>query len=126
MMPQRSHFLVGGVGFLFLLSGCAGVPPAQVAQTAGTIIGSAIAPGIGAPIGSLVGLLAGMVVQGQVDQATEKHERQELGSRLGDMSPSATSAEAAPAQGEPTRVWIDETMRDGRLTAGHFDVRALP
>ena len=125
-MTTRSHFLVGGVAFLFALSGCAGVPPAQVAQTAGTIIGSAIAPGVGAPLGSLVGLLAGMVVQGQVDKATEIQERQELGNRLGGAAPSATGSAAAAAQGEPTRVWVDEAMHGGRLIAGHFDVRSLP
>ena len=125
-MSLHRHFLVGGIGWCLLLSGCAGVPPAQIAQTAGTIVGSAIAPGIGAPIGSLVGLLAGMVVQSQVDKSTEKHEREELGSRLGHTQPSAGETAAASTQGEPTRVWVDETMRDGRLAAGHFDVRYLP
>ena len=125
-MSRRSRFLVGGVGCLVVLSGCAGVPPAQVAQTAGTIIGSAIAPGVGAPIGSLVGLLAGMVLQGQADKATETQERQELGSRLGGAAPSAAGSAAAASQGEPTRVWVDEAMHDGRLLAGHFDVRSIP
>ena len=66
-----------------MASGCAGVSPAQVGQTAGTIAGAAIVPGVGAPIGALAGLLAGMVVQKQVDKVTEKRERKELGDRMG-------------------------------------------
>ena len=67
------RLLVGCYGFL-LCAGCAGIAPAQLGQTLGTITGAAVAPGVGAPIGALVGLLAGMVVQGHVDKATETHE----------------------------------------------------
>ena len=74
---MRRLFLVGVMG-VFCVSGCAGLPPAQVGQTAGTIAGAAIVPGIGAPIGALVGMLAGMVVQGELDKVTEKHERRDL------------------------------------------------
>ena len=111
---------------MLFCGGCAGVAPAQVGQTAGTIAGAAIAPGVGAPIGALVGLLAGMVVKGQVDKVTEKHERKELGEQLVAGSVPA-SGETTPApQGEPTRVWVDETLEKGRLVVGHFEVRYVP
>ena len=100
--------------------------PAQVGQTAGTIAGAAIAPGVGAPFGALVGLLAGMVVQGKVDQATEKRERRELGDQLAVGTPPPAAPRADAPQGEPTRVWVDETAHDGRLAAGHFEIRYLP
>jgi len=104
-----------------LLSGCAGLSPAQIGQTAGIIAGGAIAPGIGAPVGALVGLLAGMIVQGHVDKVTERHERQTLGQEL------ATGPVADPPATPPlaqVRVWVDETVRNGRLVPGHFDVRS--
>ena len=106
-------------------AGCAGVPPAQVAQTAGTIAGSAIVPGIGAPIGSLVGLVAGMLIQGQVDKVTEKRERKELGSQMDAGASAPVLPQEAAPPGTPTRVWVDETVQRGRLVAGHFDVREL-
>ncbi len=114
---------IGLIGVL-CCGGCAGVPPAQVGQTAGTIAGGMIAPGVGAPIGALAGLLVGMVVQGQVDKATEKRERRELSQELGNPSPSS-SAETSPPQGQQTRVWVDETVQDGRRKSGHFDARYL-
>ena len=110
---------------MVLVSGCAAIPPSQVGQTAGTIAGAALAPGIGAPIGALVGLLAGMVVQGEVDKATEKRERNELGEQLTVRSSPSSELER-PLQGEPIRVWVDEIVQEGRLIAGHFDVRYLP
>lgn len=111
---------------LLSTSGCAAMPPVQLGQTAGTILGAAIAPGIGPPLGALAGLLTGMLVQGQIDRATEKGERQTLAEQLGSSSPSVTP-EAPPApQGQPIRVWVDETLRDGRLMAGHFEVRYIP
>lgn len=111
---------------LIVTSGCAAIPAAQMGQTAGTIVGSAIVPGLGAPIGALVGLLAGMAMQGEIDKGTEKRERKTLGDQLADAtSPAASSTGLAP-QGPPTRVWVDETVRDGRLAAGHFDTRAIP
>jgi len=105
-----------------LAGGCANVPPAQVGQAAGTIAGGAIIPGIGAPVGALVGLLAGMLVQGHVDRTTETRERKELGDQLTTARP-AGSQEAASADGQSIRVWVDETVKNGRLVAGHFDVR---
>lgn len=114
-----------GVAIILTLSGCAGVSPAQVGQTAGTIAGSAIAPGVGAPLGALVGLLAGMVVQGHVDQATEQRERKELGEQLA-RGPLAASETAGPVEGMPTRVWVEETVHEGRLIAGHFETRNIP
>ena len=105
------------------VAGCAGLSPIQMGQTAGTIAGAAIAPGVGAPLGSLVGLLAGMVVQGEVDKATEKKERKDLGAELAGRAAAAPSV--STAQGTPIRVWVDESERDGRRIAGHFDVRVL-
>ena len=123
---ERSAVCLGGAlivaSALLLSSGCAGVSPVQVGQTAGTVAGAAIAPGIGAPLGSLVGLMAGLLVQGQVDKVTEQRERRELGDQLASARP-LPSIEAAQPQGPPTRVWVDETIHDGRQIAGHFDVR---
>lgn len=120
------------VGFLTVLaagstaaSGCAGVSPAHLGQTAGTIAGAAIIPGLGAPIGALAGMLAGMLVQGEVDKVTEKRERQELSKTLtGEMGSSMASGPSP--HGEPTRVWVDETVQGGGVIAGHFEVRSLP
>ena len=118
--------LLFGLCGLLLCAGCAGIAPAQLGQTLGTITGAAVAPGVGAPLGALVGLLAGMVVQGQVDKVTEKHERKELGEQLATGS-TPTSEESAPAPlGEPTRVWVDEAVQGGRLVIGHFEVRSIP
>ena len=107
-----------------LTVGCANIPPAQVGQTAGMIAGSAIGPA-GAPIGALVGTVAGLLVQGHMDKATEKRERQDLGGALR-AGPKEPIGAYAPPTGTPVRVWVDETVQDGRLVAGHFDVRYLP
>ena len=120
---MRRQYLIGIMSVL-LLSGCANVSPVQVGQTAGAIAGSAIAPGVGTSIGALVGLMAGMVVQGQVDQVTERRERKELSNQLGAGAPQ--SAAAPSTAGTPTRVWVDETIQNGRRMAGRFDVRSLP
>jgi len=109
---------------LTVSSGCASVPPAQLGQTLGAILGSAIAPGIGAPLGSLAGLLGGMLVQGGIDQATEKHERKTLGDQLS-TGPTAESEASSAPTGAPTRVWVDETLQAGRLIAGHFETRTI-
>lgn len=102
------------------------MPPAQLGQTAGTILGAAIAPGIGPPLGALAGLLTGMLVQGQVDRATEKGERQTLAEQLASSSPSVAAEAPSAPQGQPMRVWVDETLREGRLVAGHFEMRSSP
>ena len=112
------------IGVAGLAMGCANVPPAQVGQTAGMIAGSAIGPA-GAPLGALVGTLVGMVFQGQIDKATEHRERQELGGQLR-RAPAMPDESATAPTGTPVRVWVDETVQDGRLVAGHFDVRFLP
>ena len=126
-MRDLRRIVVGGTLSLLVASGCASVPPGQIAQTAGTIIGSAIAPGIGAPIGSLVGMLTGLVLQGHIDRANEKHERTVLNDQLGGPGQVAGgSGSSADPSGVPTRVWVDETLRDGRLAVGHFEVRYLP
>ena len=126
-MLKRHPFIrvVLGGALLFWCSGCAGVSPAQFGQTAGAITGSLVAPAVGAPIGALVGTLAGMVVQGQVDKATEKRERKELGDELHAGTSSVASDRTSIPSGEPTRVWVDETNRDGRLTPGHFETRSI-
>lgn len=108
-----------------LCSGCAGISPAQLGQTAGTIAGAAIVPGVGAPIGALIGTLAGMVMQKKVDQLTEDRERKELSGRLVVAQKPAAESLIVP-QGSPVRVWVDETVQEGRLSAGHFDVRQIP
>jgi len=121
MMKARA--LVAAVGVA--CCGCASVPPAQVGQTVGAIIGSAIAPGLGAPLGSLAGLLGGMLVQGRMEKATEGRERKTLGEQLAAGSP--TGPDGSPVEtGEPARVWVDETVQQGRLIAGHFETRTVP
>ena len=104
--------------------GCAALPPAQVGQTIGTIAGAAALPGIGAPIGALAGLLAGMAVQTHIDKTTETKERKDLGRELASGQSSNVSVQSP--SGEPTRVWVDETTQNGRVIAGHFDVRSVP
>ena len=121
---MRQTILVG-IFSLLVANGCAGVSPAQAGQTAGTIAGAAIAPGVGAPLGALVGLLAGMVFQRKIDQVTETRERKELGEQLTAGRPLTSDAGVSP-QGEPTRVWVDERIQNGRLIAGHFDTRSIP
>ena len=122
---MRRQFLVGVAG-LVVFCGCAGVSPAQVGQTAGTIAGAAVAPGVGAPLGALVGLLTGMVIQGQVDKVTEQHERKELGEQLASALPRQDEEAVPPPSGEPARVWVDETLQGGRIVDGHFEARSLP
>ena len=110
---------------MLAVSGCSGVSPMQVGQTAGGIAGSLIAPGIGSTVGALVGTLAGMVVEGQVDKAREQKERVDLGHELAAAPASPASAAGSAPVGTPTRVWVDEQARNGRLTAGHFEVRPV-
>ena len=98
--------------------------PAQLGQTVGTILGAAVAPGVGPPLGALAGMLAGMLVQGEVDKVTGKHERKTLGDELAATSSPAPDVSLSP-QGQPTRVWVDESLQGGRLIAGHFEVRYL-
>ena len=113
--------------FLLAATGCAGLAPQQFGQVVGTVAGSVIAPGIGAPIGGLIGLLAGMVAQKKVDQVTETRERVELGEQLKTRPVGSPSAmEGAALSGLPTRVWVDETWRDGRVVAGSFEERYIP
>lgn len=116
-----------GTLLVAMASGCAGMSPTQIGQTAGTIAGAAIVPGIGAPLGALAGMLAGMLVQGHVDQVTETRERKELGDQLarGHAQPAAAAAAGPGILGTPTRVWVDEDVHDGRLIAGHFEVRNI-
>lgn len=120
---KRRYLLVGAMAAL-ISGGCSGMAPAQVGQTAGTIVGAVIAPGIGPPLGALAGLLGGMLVQGEMDKVTEKRERKTLGDQLASRS-AGPPKEAAPPYGEPTRVWVDETVQGGRLVAGHFEIRSL-
>ena len=101
--------------------------PQQLGQVVGTVAGNVIAPGIGAPIGGLFGLLTGMVVQKKVDQVTEQRERVELGEQLKSRPGGAPAGDGQAAfSGTPTRVWVDETWRDGRVMAGSFEERYIP
>ena len=100
--------------------------PTQIGHVAGTMIGSVVVPGVGAPVGGLIGLLAGMVVQQQADQVTEKRERKELSQELKTGAPASLAAGSPVERGEPTRVWVDETVQQGRLVPGHFEVRDVP
>ena len=115
--------LVGGASLL--LASCASVPPPQVGQTIGAIVGGGIAPGIGAPLGALVGLLGGMLIQGEIDKGTEKKERRTLGDQLASAPAGGGPQPSDVPTGQPTRVWVDETMQNGRLLAGHFETRPI-
>ena len=98
--------------------------PTQLGQTAGSIAGGALAPGVGVPVGALVGTLAGLLVEHKLDLVREDKERTELSNQLtAPDAPQAVSLEQPT--GEPTRVWVDEQLLQGRLTAGHFEVRPL-
>ena len=124
LMMRRSTFI--GITALLMAGGCAGIQPVQVGQTAGAIAGGVIAPGVGAPLGALVGLVTGLLVQGEVDKVVERQERRELGQEMGARPAEASAEPPALPHGQPVRVWADETVRDGRLIPGHFDVRSVP
>ncbi len=120
---MRHRFLVG-LTVITGLCGCAGVSPVQIGQTAGTIAGAAIAPGVGAPLGAAVGMIAGMILQKDIDKVNEKKERRELGDQLAKKG-GVSGKQALAASGKPTRVWVDEALQDGKLTAGHFETRPI-
>ena len=109
-------------------SGCAGVSPTQVGQTAGSMAGAAIVPGIGMPIGALIGTLAGLVVEQQIDKGREVKERVDLSKRLSSASESKTGSpsDMPTSGGQLTRVWVDEQVENGRLINGHFEQRVIP
>jgi len=109
-----------------MLSGCAAISPTQVGQTTGTLAGAAIVPGIGAPLGALVGMLAGLLVEQQVDKVREQKERVELAKELNSPRTAPSSDESGMRLGQPTRVWVDEQWKDGRIIVGHFEVRTFP
>ncbi len=123
---MRAYSLVLSAGML-ALTGCSAMSPTQIGHAIGGIAGGLIAPGIGAPLGALVGTLGGLLVEGQVDKAREQRERGELGQQLGTapIAPSTASG-ISPITGTPTRVWVDEQFRDGRLIGGHFEMRPIP
>jgi len=124
MKPEKRWV---GAGIGIALSGCAALPPQQFGHIAGTMAGAVIAPGVGAPVGGLIGLLAGLVVQKEVDYVTEKHERVALGAQLEGPESSGDPQVAPPTVlGSPKRVWVDETLRDGRQMAGRFEERHIP
>ena len=124
---MNRHPLVFMLVGCLVIGGCAGLSPTQVGQTTGSIAGGAIAPGIGAPIGALVGTLAGLVIEHQMDKVREQRERVELTQALKTAKPAEQALdELRPADGVPARVWVDETMKQGRLIAGHFESRAIP
>ena len=112
---------------LVLCTGCATLHPAQVGHLVGTIAGAALAPGIGAPLGGLVGILTGSALQRGFNKANEGRERAELRQQLKRPTTSSAPQRAGTSvlQTIPTRVWVDERVEEGRLVAGHFDVRQL-
>lgn len=110
---------------LLLCGGCAAMSPVQIGQTAGTIAGAAAAPGLGAPMGAVLGSLLGLVVQREIDKVTETRERKDLGEQLGTTTAASPPSQAPALSGAPTRVWVDETLRDGKTLAGHFETRPL-
>lgn len=99
--------------------------PAQVGQTTGTIAGAALVPGVGAPLGAIVGTLAGLVVEHELDKVREQKERVELSKELQTPTPAQSLMEREPVSGQPTRVWVDEWLKDGRVIPGHFEVRNI-
>ncbi len=111
---------------VLLVAGCAGVSPTQLGQMIGSVAGGAIAPGVGVPLGGLIGNVAGMVVEHQVDKAREQHERVDLSRELQRPTASGQGAPQPAALGTPTRVWVDEHLQQGRLVAGHFELRPIP
>ena len=111
------------VALAFVVGGCASYPPSQAGYTLGALAGSILVPGLGGPIGSLAGMLAGLAVEKQVDKANEGKERVVLNKQLGtETQQQPTDATA----GELTRVWVDETIQNGREIEGHFEAKALP
>lgn len=110
---------------LLAAAGCASVPASQIGQTAGTIIGAAVAPGVGAPVGAAIGMLGGMLVQGRIDQHVETRERRELADQLGQPASAGAPGASAQFQGQAVRVWVDETVVNGRIVPAHFDVQHL-
>lgn len=113
------------IGFL-VLPGCATLHPQALGQTIGTIVGAAVAPGVGAPVGAIVGLLTGTLLQRSVDKVTAKYERADLGQRLNTPSDGTVLTRDPGSVGAPTRVWVDETVMDGRVIAGRFDTWQIP
>jgi hypothetical protein len=118
---------VGLMGLsLLAMTGCATLHPQAVGQTLGTIAGAAVAPGIGAPVGALIGLLTGTLLQGEFNRVVAKQERIELGEQLKTRPAGTVLANEPGPAGTTTRVWIDETVRDGRVVLGHYDVWQAP
>lgn len=108
------------------LGGCVSFSPVQLGQTAGTIAGAATIPGLGAPLGAILGSLLGSVFQKKMDRVTEQRERIELSEQLERGSDkNASEARTALPRGEPVRVWVDETVQEGQMMAGHFETRYL-
>jgi heme O synthase-like polyprenyltransferase len=117
---MRSRILVGLVS-VSLCGGCANISPAYACHAVGNIIGVAF----GTPLGPLGGMLAGMVLERQMDTHTENTERRKLSEALAGPPAQAPGGAALAAAGEPVRVWVDETVQEGRTIPGHFDVRSL-
>lgn len=116
-MMRRRWF---GLLVLVLVSGCSGVSATQLGHTVGALAGIAVPAA--SPVTTLVGMLAGMMVDHNIQKAEDNRERRSLSDQLGVGSPGASAA----AIGDPVRVWVDETVREGRILSGHFDVRHLP
>src|SRR3989338_3873700 len=116
-MMRRRWF---GLLVLVLVSGCSGMSATQLGHAVGALVAVAV-PAV-SPATTLIGTLAGMMIDNKIQKAEDSLERRSLNDQLGVGSPGA----AAAAIGDPVRVWVDETVREGRVLAGHFDVRHLP
>ena len=66
-----------------------------------------------------------MVVQGEVDKVTEKRERKELSQQLQTPATHPPTDVLPATSGEPVRVWVDETLHDGRVVAGLASVSRI-
>ena len=124
-MRTTRLILAASVAASLIGAGCSAISPTQIGQTAGSIAGGAIAPGVGVPFGALVGTLAGLVVERHMDKAREQKERVELGQQL-QTAAARPTVNAAELTGPMRRVWVDETVAQGRMIAGHFESRVIP
>ncbi len=107
---------------LIISSGCA-TAPAAISQTAGMLAATAGVPGLAVP----VTLLTGLLLQHHIDKTTETRERRELSDQMaGSVEAPLGSVTPGDPAGQPERVWVDETVRDGRRIAAHFDSHRLP
>ena len=109
-------------------SGCAhGVTGAGIGHVVGGAAGL-IAPPL-APVGAILGYVMGASVDQWLANTPEakarEADRQRQERQLLDQQMVGGFGPAGGQPGEPVRVWIDETLHDGRLVAGHFGSQTL-